>query len=156
MTVKTPHGLTSTATIKDIVQQGRVLAPDLCSSSTAEYCGTNKGIAIGTCIISSLAFVDDMLDVSVAAEESETSHLHASAFSFKKKLRYSPPKCEGMVINGKKGEVLPCMFLEEEMIKHVLHLKYIGDVFQQNGKNDELIKDRLGRGTKVILKIDAV
>ena len=156
ITVKTPHGPTSTATIKDIVQQGRVLAPDLCSSSTAEYCGTNKGIAIGTCIISSLAFVDDMLDVSVDAEESETSHLHASAFSFKKKLRYSPPKCEGMVINGKKGEVLPCMFLEEEMIKHVLHLKYIGDVFQQNGKNDELIKDRLGRGTKVILKIDAI
>ena len=156
ITVKTSHGPTPSASVKDIVQQGRVLAPDLCSTSTAEYCGSNKGIAIGTCIISSLAFVDDMLDVSESSDDAETAHLNATAFSFKKKLRYSLPKCEGMMINGRKSEPLPCMYLEGEKIKHVSHTKYLGDVFQQNGKNDELIKDRLGRGTKVMLKIDAI
>ena len=43
ITVKTPFGRTSTALVEDIVQQGQVLAPDLCSASTAEYCGKNRG-----------------------------------------------------------------------------------------------------------------
>ena len=43
ITVKTPFGRTSTALVEDVVQQGRVLAPDLCSASTAEYCGRNRG-----------------------------------------------------------------------------------------------------------------
>ena len=41
-------------------------------------------------------------------------------------------------------------------MKHVKHTKYIGDIFQQNGKNDELIKDRVNRGTKAMLKIEAI
>ena len=156
ITVNTPHGKTSSAIISDIVQQGRVLAPDLCSCSTAEYCGTNKGIAVGTCIISSLAFVDDMLDIS-ELDEAEAAHLKAIAFSLRKKLKYSLAKCEGMVINGKKdSENLPALFLEEDEMKHVKHTKYIGDIFQQNGKNDELIKDRVNRGTKAMLKIEAI
>ena len=63
--VKSQFGLTSAATVEDILQQGRVLAPDLCSASTAEYCGRNKGVSVGLCVISSLAFVDDMLDMSL-------------------------------------------------------------------------------------------
>ena len=156
ITVKTPQGKTSSAVVSDTVQQGRVLALDLCSCSTAEYCGVNKGIAIGTCIISSLAFVDDMLDIS-ELNEAEAAHLKAIAFSLRKKLKYSLPKCEGMVINGKKHtENLPALFLEDKELKHVQHTKYIGDIFQQNGKNDELVKDRVSRGTKAMLKIEAI
>ena len=81
ITVKTPHGLSPTAVVKDTVQQGRVLAPDLCSASTAEYCGVNKGVAVGSCIISSLAFVDDMLDASEDTSSAEMAHLQALAFS---------------------------------------------------------------------------
>ena len=36
-TVKTPYGTTSRTGVQDIVEQGTVLGPILCSSSTAEY-----------------------------------------------------------------------------------------------------------------------
>lgn len=41
----------------------RVVPSDMCSAITGEYCATNKGVAVGTCIVSSLAFVDYMLKI---------------------------------------------------------------------------------------------
>ena len=156
ITVKTPYGLTSSAVIEDIVQQGRVLAPDLCSASTAEYCGSNKGVAVGTCIISSLAFVDDMMDLSDDVPDAEVAHLQAVNFGRKKKMNYSEGKCKGMAVHGKKNDEVPQMYINDKMIELVSHLKYLGDIFQKNGKNDELVKDRLKRGMNVILKIEAI
>ena len=156
ISVKTPFGPTANAIVKDTVQQGRVLAPDLCSASTAEYCGMNKGVAVGTCIISSLAFVDDMMDLSQNHEDAEQANLHATSFSYKKKMRYNQPKCESMAVNHRKNDPLPCMYMEGKKIKLSPHIKYIGDLFQQNGKNDELIKDRINRGTKAMLKIETI
>ncbi len=62
--VKTPYGLTDACIVEDIVEQGTVLAPVLCSSSTSEYCETNKGIAVGTSQVSSFLFVNDAVDLS--------------------------------------------------------------------------------------------
>ena len=154
--VKTPFGLSPAGVIKDTVQQGRVLAPDLCSASTAEYCGVNKGVAVGNCIISSLAFVDDMLDASEDHSDAESAHLHALAFSHRKKLKYNAPKCKAMVVNKKKAEGLPLMFIEDQLIEIVSQIKYLGDIFQENGKNDGLIQDRISRAIVVILKIEAI
>ena len=86
ISVKTPYGPTSSSIIQEVVQQGRVLAPDLCSASTGEYCGLNKGVTVGTCVISSLAFVDDLLDASENCNDAETANLHATAFGYRKKL----------------------------------------------------------------------
>ena len=154
--VKTPYGPTPTAVVNDAVQQGRVLAPDLCSVSTGEYCGQNKGVAVGTCCISSLAFVDDMLDVSENSYDAEMAHLQALVFSHRKKMTYNSPKCKGMVVNKKKGERLPIMFIEDAVIEIVAQIKYLGDIFQENGKNDALVKDRISRGVAAILRIEAI
>ena len=79
------------------------------------------------------------------------------AFSLRKKLKYALSKCEAMIINGKKNtEDLPTLYLDQEEMKYVQHTKYIGDVFQENGKNDELIKDRVNRGIRAMLKIEAI
>ena len=154
--VKTPYGLTPTAVVNDTVQQGRVLAPDLCSVSTGEYCGNNKGVAVGAHIISSLAFVDDMLDLSENTYDTEMAHLHALAFSYKKKIKYNAPKCKSMVVNKKNDERLPIMFIEDAIIEIVAQIKYLGDIFQANGKNGGLIKDRISRGMAAILRIEAI
>ena len=154
--VKTPHGLSPAAVVNDTVQQGRVLAPDLCSASTAEYCGVNKGVAVGTCIISSLAFVDDMLDASEDTYSAEMAHLQALAFSLRKKLEYNAPKCKAMMVNKKKGDKPPIMFIADHLIEIVSQIKYLGDIFQENGKNCGLIKDRVQRGVIAILKIEAI
>ena len=154
--VKTPYGLTPTANVADTVQQGRVLAPDLCSASTGEYCGLNKGVAIGNYIVSSLAFVDDLLDLSQDSDDAETAHLNSLSFSCRKKIKHNSTKCKGLVVNKKKNERLPIMFIGDERIKHVSYSKYLGDIIQENGKNSELIKDRISRGTAVMLRIEAI
>ena len=100
--------------------------------------------------------MDDILDLSQDSSDAEIANMHATAISHRKKMKYSQPKCKGLLINGKKHDLLPSMFLNWEKIKHVSSTKYVGDIFQQNGKNDELIRDRLNRGMKVILKIDAI
>lgn len=154
--VKTPHGISPTATVKDTVQQGRVLAPDLCSASTAEYCKLNKGVGVGCCVVSSLAFVDDMLDMSEDNFDAEKSHLNALAFSHRKKIKYNGPKCKCLMVNGKKDERQAIMYIGNERLKYVPSFKYLGDIFQDNGKNTELVKDRISRGTAAILRIEAI
>ena len=158
ISVKTPFGPTSRATIKDIVQQGRVLASDLCSASTGEYCSTNnKGVAVGTVVISTLAFVDDLLDMSENAQDAEKANLRALAFALLKKLLFnSEGKCKGLLVNKKMGDLQPRMFIRDKTIEFFSYVNYLGDIFQHNGKNSELVKDRLNRGLKVMLKIETI
>ena len=157
ITVKTPYGPTSTATVEDIVQQGRVLAPDLCSASTGEYCGSNKGVAVGTVVVSTLAFVDDLLDMSENASDAEKANLKALSFALLKKLLFNcQGKCKGMIVNKKSNDVQPSMFIRDKRIELFSFVDYLGDIFQHNGKNSELVKDRLKRGLKVMLKIESI
>ena len=100
--VSTPYGETSAFKTGPFVKQGTILGPSLCSSSTAEYCGINPGVCVGNLIISSLLFVDDVVDPSSSVEDCEASHENALHFAKKKKLEYSGTKCFSMVINGKK------------------------------------------------------
>ena len=106
--VKTPFGNTNVFPIETSVEQGTVLGPLLCSGSTAEYVGYNKGMALGSkLVVSSLLFVDDLLDVSRTFSDACDAHECAVMFSKKKKLRCSPDsKCKTIVINKKK-QVVP-------------------------------------------------
>ena len=97
-----------------------------------------------------------MLDVSENSYDAEMAHLQALVFSHRKKMTYNSPKCKGMVVNKKKGERLPIMFIEDAVIEIVAQIKYLGDIFQENGKNDALVKDRISRGVAAILRIEAI
>ena len=61
-----------------------------------------------------------------------------------------------MVVNKKKNERLGIMLIGNERMKYVKFLKYLGDIFQEDGKNSELVKDRVARGLAVILRIEAI
>ncbi|MCH2405851.1 MAG: reverse transcriptase family protein [Nitrosopumilus sp.] len=140
--VKTPCGETDAVEISDIVEQGTLLGPTLCSSSTGEYCGTNKGVAIGTAQISSLVYVDDTLDVSDSKEDAEVSHENAIIFGKQKKLRYSTKKCKTMVIYPKKCSSPPKLYIDDQKIEEVATMKYLGDTFNNKGNNTHLIEER--------------
>ena len=43
------------------------------------------------------------------------------------------------------------MYARDKIIEILSEIDYLGDIFQQNGRNSELVKDRLKRGLKVIL-----
>ena len=157
VTVSTPYGVTSAFRSDPIVKQGTILGPNLCSSSTAEYCGINPGVCVGNLIISSLLFVDDIVDLSSSVEDCKASHENALHFSKKKKLTYSGTKCFSMVINGKNKVEAPNLEIDE--VKKVLpasEVAYLGDIFNSKGNNDGLINDRLKRGTKAMIIISAL
>ena len=151
--IKTPHGLTDAFIATDILKQGGVFGPIVCSASTAEYCETNKGISVGTAIISSMAFVDDMLDVSNSPSEAENAHEQAMIFSNRKKWKYKPVKCNIMGM-GKKA-CPPVLMIDGEEITRDCITEYLGDVFNSEGNNKDLFKDRLKRGIKAMVGIQA-
>ena len=154
--VQTPKGETSSFVSDPIVKQGTVLGPVLCSSSTAEYCDENVGVNIGTVIIPSLAYVDDLLDMTCTIDDLISAHGNALLFEKRKKLRYSSTKCFCMAINQKSGDTLPTLMIDIGRDSKVIPTSqtiYLGDVFNSKGNNDGLILDRVNRGTKAMITI---
>ena len=138
-----------------IVKQGTVLGPCLCSSSTGEYCGKNPGVCVGSAIISSLVYVDDIIDLSSSVEDFLASHQTALLFANMKKLTLSETKCYWMVMNKKStdGQVLELKIGDSSIVIPTSEIVYLGDVFNNLGNNDGLIADRVRRGTKAMITI---
>ena len=155
VTVQTPLGPTSVFNTDPIVKQGTVLGPCLCSSSTGEYCGVNPGVSVGSTIISSLLYVDDVIDMSTSVEDYLQAHQNALLFKKRKKVKHSGTKCFSMIMNEKpKDEKPPLLMLDA--VSHVILtavITYLGDVFNSSGNNDGLIADRVKRGTKAMITI---
>ena len=156
ITVKTPYGKTRHSVLTDIVEQGTVLGPVLCSTSTAEYCGSNVGVSVLNAVVSSLVWVDDTLDLSLSAANAEKSHENALLFGRKKKIPYSKTKCKSMVINGKKNDHPPQLFIEEAKVEIVKVIEYLGDVINSKGDYSDLINDRVSRGVSAMVRIEAL
>ena len=155
VTVETPCGSTEEFETDPIVKQGTVLGPCLCSSSTGEYCGKNPGVCVGSAIISSLLYVDDIIDLSSSVEDFFASHRNALLFANMKKLTLSGTKCYWMVMNRKSqdGEVLELRIGDEKLVIPTSEIVYLGDVFNSLGNNDGLIADRVRRGTKAMITV---
>ena len=156
ITVKTPYGSTRQSVLEDIVEQGTVLGPILCSTSTAEYCENNIGIAVFNAIVSSLVWVDDTLDLSISAKNAEKSHEKALLFGRKKKVPYSKTKCKGMVVNGKKKDISPELYIDEVKMEIVQLIEYLGDVINSKGDYSDLVKDRIKRAMSAMVRIEAL
>lgn len=152
--IKTPYGLTEPLDVTDIVKQGGVLGSPMCSATTAEYCEQNRGISIGQATIASLAFVDDIADISASFEDALNSHKNALKFARRKKLQLAPDKCFIMLIKqGNKEMKVPELEVEGEKVQQVKLMKYLGDIFNEKGNNDDLVEDRAKRGTASMVSI---
>ena len=155
--VKTPYGLTPPIEVNDIVKQGGILGSPMCSATTAEYCGINKGMTMGEATVASLAFVDDIADLCGDFGEVVISHENAIAFAKMKKLQLAADKCYVMVIKqkGKKNPV-PVLYINGEKVAEVSSIKYLGDLFNALGNNDDLIADRVKRGIAALVSINGL
>ena len=152
--IKTPYGLTEPVDVTDIVKQGGVLGSPMCSATTAEYCEHNKGILLGGASIASLAFVDDIADLSTTFEDAVASHQHAISFAKRKKLELAPEKCYIMLIQPKnKSNTTPALEVGGGTVAEVDSIVYLGDVFNNKANNDDLITDRVRRGTTAMVNI---
>ena len=154
--VKTPYGLTETFTTEPIVKQGTVLGSILCSGSTAEYCGRNEGVPVGNMMLSSLLFVDDVLDMNDTELKRDEAHRQAVLFTNENNLSLSGSKCYCMTVNnlGKSQEAL--VIDDKKKVTPCSEIVYLGDVFNEKGDNSGLIKDRIARGTKAMIIIESL
>ena len=155
VTIKTPHGLTNTFVTDPIVKQGTVLGPPLCSSSTGELSGEEAGVAVGTLLLSALLFVDDIINMTNTIKDRRKAHDTALLFAKKKKIFYSGTKCYSMAINF-DSEVPQLEIDEVNNVVDSDEIVNLGDVFNEKGNNDGLIKDRIQRGTKSMITIHAL
>ena len=154
--IKTPHGLTEPVDVTDIVKQGGILGSPMCSATTAEYCEQNKGINVGDVSIASLAFVDDIADLSTTFQDAVNSHHNALSFAKRKKLQLAPDKCYIMLIQPKnKAKIIPQLEIDGGIVKEVESIVYLGDVFNSKGNNDDLMADRVKRGTSTMVSIQS-
>ena len=56
----------------------------MCSATTGEYCEKNKGVTMGETSVASLAFVDDIADLSEFFGDVIISHQNAVKFAKEK------------------------------------------------------------------------
>ena len=153
--IKTPYGTTTSFETDPIVKQGTVLGSALCSSSTGEYCGVNKGVPIGTMMLSSLLYVDDVIDITTTLPDREEAHEQAVIFTKQNNLSLSGTKCYGLAMNTDISP--PTLTIDD--LKQVIPAEvivYLGDLFNDKGNNDHLIQDRVRRGTKASICISAL
>ena len=157
VSVNTPFGPTRQFETDPIVKQGTVLGSVLCSSSTGEYCDENTGIKLGEAEISSLLYVDDIIDLSQTLNDCIKAHKNALLFSLRKKLSLSGTKCFNMVLNQDNNNKPPILTIDEKKkVVNTEEIVYLGDVFDSKGTNDGLIKDRIKRATKAMICISSL
>ena len=145
--VKTAVGNTDEFKVHNIVKQGTVIGPLLCSASTAECCVEHRtgGSNIGTTNVKSLAYVDDILDINETTDDSEEAHQVVLDFTAKKRLELSGKKCSIIAINA-KNKTTPKLKIGGKCIKREKSAKYLGDILNEKGNNDDLVEDRIKKG----------
>ena len=153
VTVQTPCGETSSFDTEPIVKAGTVSGPILCSSSTGEYGEENVGVCIGTVVIPSLLYVDDLVDMTSSPADCVRAHENAVLFGKKKKLKFSATKCYIMSMNNNSDVSFVLEIDGENNVVPSDKIVYLGDVFNDKGDNCDLITDRLERGTKAMFTI---
>ena len=143
VTVNTPYGKTESFGVDNIVKQGAVLASNICSTSTGEFCKENVGGApVGSVLIHPLAFVDDIATVNTNIEDTIQLHIRAVVFSMLKRLELNESKCHGLLVNGGIADVFPELYVNGELIDILMAVKYLGDIFNFKNNNDDMMDER--------------
>jgi exonuclease III len=156
--VKTPMGLSPEASVTSIVQQGSVTGGALCSASTAEIVREDlgNGCQIGSMNIKALTFVDDIATTNSAVSDTYKSNGSIEWFSKKKRLELNVPKCFIVCVNQKCTDILPRLKIAGNLITTAKKGIYLGDPFNSQGNNHDLIEDRVKKGNACIVNTIAM
>ena len=180
--VKTPVGKSSQESIYNVVLQGYVFSPVLCSKQIDTFgkeCLTEKKYTYlykGKVEIPPLSMVDDVVCVAECGFKSVLINSFLSCKSNTKKLQFGAGKCKKMHI-GKQFEEYKCHpiyvdnwnefekknevgqeFIEDicvgqVQIEHSEEEKYLGDIIAKDGRNIKNIQARVNKGKGIIKRI---
>ena len=181
--VRTPVGRTKRETIKDVVTQGDIFGPLLCSKQVdtfgQECLNMDKYLYKyrGEVVIPPLSMIDDLVCVSECGFKTTMSNAYLTLKTDIKKLQFGAQKCKKIHV-GKICEQYKCQDLkvdkweeivtknEEtgideindicngyEIMEETTEDKYLGDVISADGKNIKNIKARVAKGKGIISRI---
>ena len=105
---------------------------------------SSLGIEIGQSRISSMLYVDDSMTFAEGYQQQEKTLQEVNEFSLKHKLEWGPDKCKTMEIGNHKEEKSKWKLGDKE-IEKCDNYKYLGDIINRNGKNEENLKERHGK-----------
>ena len=151
--VKTPLGKTESFVLGPNAKQGTVLGPILSSSSVAECCYEiqNGGAAVGSLVLRALAFVDDLAGLNHVISDVHESHESVTHFSKKKRLPLNEDKCYILPVNVPVSMAVPVLVVNNREIDACDKMKYLGDIFNTKGNNDDMIEERVATGLKCMI-----
>ena len=120
--VETPFGMTEKINVGEIVKQGTVLGPTLCSVSTDQInkVGESQERNLGRELIGILVFVDDVMSATDTVEEREkmieevTEILKLAGFSLKYVVKSGEKPCEEASTDGVSVKTLGYCWKPEE------------------------------------------
>ena len=183
MAVKTPVGKTRRGSIYNVITQGDVFGPLVCSNQVDTFgkeCLVDKKYTYtykGEVEIPPLGMVDDLICISECGHRSAMMNEYISYKTNSKKLQFGGEKCKKLHV-GKVKDDFRCQDLavdkwaeveircpetgeiEMEDILDGQHTmeekeeeKYLGDIVSIDGKNIKNIKARIGKGNGIVKKI---
>ena len=120
-----------------------MLGPVLNNCSLDRVCNESLGYHIGSVEIKSMESVDDIADPNSDKISAKFSKRIVEQIQFEKHLTLSAEKCELLKIDSKcNGKDLT---VNNEKIKLVDVVNYLGDSFNSKGSYADLCKDRVDR-----------
>ena len=151
--VKTSVGETEMFELGPNAKQGTVLGPILSSASIAECCQEQKqgGVTIGSTVIRSLAYVDDLAGVNQVHLDVHNSHDKVTLFSKKKRIGLNEEKSIVLPVNVSNSMATPVLLINGRQMDVVEAAKYLGDIFNQSGTNCDMINDRVNKGIQCMI-----
>ena len=81
------------------------------------------------------------------------AHKKAVQFARLKKSEFKADKCEVLVINRSHEAPVPELFLDGQELLVKSFVRYLGDLFNENGNNSALIQDKTTKGKGRVNKI---
>ena len=184
--VKTATGKTERGIIKDVITQGDIFGPLLCSKqidSFGKECIEDQKYTYmykGEVEIPPLAMIDDLLCISECGYKTQMLNTFMKVKTSTKKLQFGENKCKKLhvgkycedfkckeisvdawkeftVFNDKLGiDVLEEKHIGDTDIEETLEEKYLGDVISNDGRNLKNIKNRVQKGKGIVNKIMSI
>ena len=181
--VRTPVGKTNRSSIYNVITQGDVFGPILCSNQVDTFgkeCLEEKKYVYaykGEVDIPPLGMVDDLLCISECGHKTAMMNTYINFKTNSKKLQFGVNKCKKMhvghdqldykcqdlsvdkwteveVKNDITGDVeLKDTIDGEHIMEEKEDEKYLGDVISSDGRNIKNIKSRIAKGTGIVNKI---
>ena len=114
---------------------------------------TSLGINLSDSSLPSLIFMDDVMSFAEGILQQNATLNAINEFAEKHHIKWGINKCKVLEI-GTHGEGTNQWKLGDNVIENCESYKYLGDIIQRNGKNDENLKSRILRAKAAVRAIN--